>query len=191
MLEHGARTPCRLQGLRQNHIIEAVVRIVGEVCVGVALNDRQALGDAVVDALLGKLDAAPVDLALLSQEPQQLAVAAANIEHARARRDQFGHSEKIDAAGRQRPGDAHEIPRARAAESMKPRVVSINSGTSSRNASWPRSVSISTKETEAPPALRARTMARESTVGNSQSEVKETTQKRVREPLNAFASDPP
>ena len=37
----------------------------------------------------------------------------------------------------------------------------------------------------------ARTVARESLVGNSQSEVKETTQKRVREPLKAPASDPP
>ena len=44
---------------------------------------------------------------------------------------------------------------------------------------------------EAPPAFSARTVARESLVGNSQSEVNETTQNRVREPLKAFASDPP
>ena len=34
-------------------------------------------------------------------------------------------------------------------------------------------------------------MARDSDVGNSQSEVNETTQKRVGAPLKAFASTPP
>ena len=52
-------------------------------------------------------------------------------------------------------------PCARAAASMKPFVVSMSSGTSSRKASCPRSVSISTKETDAPPAFSARTVARE------------------------------
>ena len=54
-----------------------------------------------------------------------------------------------------------------------------SSGSSSRKASWPRSVSISTKETEAPAAFSACTIARLSSVGNSQSLVKETRQKRV------------
>jgi hypothetical protein len=39
--------------------------------------------------------------------------------------------------------------------------------------------------------VERRTVARESLVGKSQSEVKETTQKRVRESLKALASDPP
>ena len=74
---------------------------------------------------------------------------------------------------------------------MNPFVVSSSSGTSSRKASWPLSVSISTNDTDAAPALSARTIARESLVGNSQSEVKETTQNRVGDPLNALASEPP
>ena len=45
-------------------------------------------------------------------------------------------------------------------------------------------------DTGAPTALSARTTALLSTVGNSQSEVNETTQNRVRVPLKAFASAP-
>ena len=66
-----------------------------------------------------------------------------------------------------------------------------SSGSSSRKASWPRSVSISTKETEAPAAFSACTISRLSAVGNSQSLVKETRQKRVWLPRNASASRPP
>ena len=69
--------------------------------------------------------------------------------------------------------------------------MSRNSGTSSRKASWPRSVSISANDTRALDAFSACTSARDSEVGNSQSLVKETTQKRVSIPANAFASTPP
>src|SRR5690606_20874755 len=81
------------------------------------------------------------------------------------------------------------IPRTRAALVRKPRTVRNNSGSSSRNASWPRSLSISTKETFAAAALSARTTALFSAVGNSQSEVKETTQNRVGECRNALAKE--
>ena len=37
MFEHLARLACRLQGLRQNHIIERIVGIVGKIGVGIAL----------------------------------------------------------------------------------------------------------------------------------------------------------
>ena len=66
-----------------------------------------------------------------------------------------------------------------------------SSGSSSRKASWPLSVTISANETRAPPALSACTMARDSAVGNSQSEVNETTQKRVGVLLEGLASTPP
>src|SRR5262249_47408863 len=81
-------------------------------------------------------------------------------------------------------------PRALAAPSRKPRTIANSSGSSSRKASWPLSVTISANETRAPPALSACTMARESEVGNSQSEVNETTQKRVGVFLNALARTP-
>ncbi len=191
VFEHDARLACRLQRLRQDHIVERVIRVVDEIGVGVALNDRQSLGDAIVDALLGELDSAPVDASLFGQKAQQRAVATADVEHAGLGRDEFRHAQEVDARRGVGASEVQSTPLARAAASMKPFVVSMSSGTSSRKASCPRSVSISTKETEAPPAFSARTVARESLVGNSQSEVNETTQNRVREPLKAFASEPP
>src|SRR5690606_37984312 len=134
------------------------------------------------------------------------AVAAADVEHARAVFDHLGDQQVIDAVAiavcgryrRQRQcrlsghGVGCPAPRQRAtaAESMKARAISRNSGTSSRKASWPLSVSISANDTRAPPALSARTTACDSGVGNSQSLVNEMTQKRVGVPRNAFASVP-
>ena len=65
------------------------------------------------------------------------------------------------------------------------------SGSSSRKASWPLSVTISANDTRALAALSACTMARDSEVGNSQSLVNEMTQNRVGVSLNALASMPP
>jgi hypothetical protein len=80
ILQHHARLPCRLQRLRQDHIIEGVVGIVDEVGIGVALHHREPLGDAAIDALARQLDTAAVDAAALEQL-QQIAVAAADVEH--------------------------------------------------------------------------------------------------------------
>ena len=82
-------------------IIEGVVGIIVEVGVGVALHHREALGDAFVDALARQFDAAAVDAAAL-QQPQQFAVAAADVEHARAALDHVGdqHDESTRHAGR-------------------------------------------------------------------------------------------
>ena len=63
MFEHDARLAGRLQGLRQDDEVEGVVGIVYEVCVGVALHHRKALGDAFVHALTRQLDTAAVDTA--------------------------------------------------------------------------------------------------------------------------------
>ena len=40
VLQHDPGLACRLQGLRQDDVVERVVRVVGEVCVGVALDHR-------------------------------------------------------------------------------------------------------------------------------------------------------
>ncbi len=74
---------------------------------------------------------------------------------------------------------------------MKPFSVRNITGSSSRKASWPLSVSISTKLTLAAAAFRARTISLLSAVGNSQSEVNDTTQKRVFVPWKALARLPP
>src|ERR1700753_2700002 len=70
-------------------------------------------------------------------------------------------------------------PRAVPHDSRNARTMSKNSGSSSRKASWPLSVSISAHETRPPPALSACPMARDSEGGNSQSDVNDTTQNRV------------
>ena len=70
----------------QDGEVEGEVRVIDEVGVGVALDHRQALRHAGVHPGLAELDAAAVDAALLGKQPQQRAVAAADIEHARARR---------------------------------------------------------------------------------------------------------
>src|SRR5690606_35831707 len=146
--------------------------------IGIALDHRKPLGDAQIDVALRQLDAAPVGIALTLQALEQGSVLAADIEHPRPHRDHRHDDIEVDAwAGRL--CRAHASPRARAADCTKPSIAENSSGSSSRKASWPRSVSISTKETDAPAALSARTTLRLSEVGNSQSLVKETTQKRV------------
>ena len=104
----------------------------------------------------------------------------------RARRHHVGDHQQVDARAARRargfghgeialePGQhGHRLPAAArapcAAPSRKPRTIANSSGSSSRKASWPLSVTISANETRAPAALSACTMARESEVGNSQS----------------------
>src|SRR5215471_14071869 len=101
----------------------------------------------------------------------------------------FRHGEIVPPS-RQHPPQTFAMPRAAAAESRNPVTIWNNSGSSSRKASCPLSVAISAKETRAPAALRAWTMARDSGVGNSQSLVNEITQKRVGVALKALASTP-
>src|SRR4051812_1865780 len=208
VLKHRPWMARGLQRLRQDDVVESVVGIVREIGVGVALDHREALGNAFVHTLARKLDAASVHGARFAQKPQQLTVTAADIEHLGAVRDHVGDRQQVDAraAGRARrlrhgeialePGQHCHLraggrPRAMAAPSRKPPTIANNSGSSSRKASWPLSVTISANDTRAPPALSACTMARESEVGNSQSEVKEITQKRVGVFLKALASTPP
>ena len=97
MLEHQPRTPGRLQRLRENHVIEGIVGIVRQVGVGVSLDHRESLGHAFVHALAGQFDAASIDPPGLAEEPQQFAVATADVEDLGARRNHFGDHEQIDA----------------------------------------------------------------------------------------------
>ena len=69
VLEHEPRLARRLQGLRQDNVVEGIVGIVFEVGVGVALDHRKPLGDAFVHALARQLDATAVDAAAF-QKPQ-------------------------------------------------------------------------------------------------------------------------
>ncbi len=135
IVEHDARTLRRLQCLRQNHIIETVFGIIAEIGVGVALNHGEAFRDAIIDAALRQFDAAPVDLFLPFKHLQQETIAAAHVQHAAARFDNIGHYGEVETPGRDfqtrrhgRVAEAGAIPRARAADSRKPRVVAKKSG---------------------------------------------------------------
>jgi hypothetical protein len=96
VLEHDAGLTGGLQGLRQHDVIKSVVRIVGEIGVGVTLDHGEALGDALVDTFARQLDAAPVDATAL-QQLEEFAVAAADIEHARPGIDHVGDEQMVDA----------------------------------------------------------------------------------------------
>ena len=97
LLDDDTRPVGRLQRLAEDDIVEGIVGIVDEIGVGVALDDREAARDAFVDAALADLDAAPVDPARRLEERQELAVAAADVEDARAGLDQLGDDEMVDA----------------------------------------------------------------------------------------------
>src|SRR6185437_156100 len=134
-----------------------------------------------------ELHAACIDPLEVHEIGEQRAVAAADIERAAVRLDHVGDQLQVDA---DRSG-THVNPRAEPAPCRKPESVRNISGSSSRKASWPLSVSTSTNETLAAAAFSACTIERFSRVGNSQSEVKEIEQKRVGLPLKALASTPP
>src|SRR5690606_7270708 len=181
-----------LNGLAEDHVVESVVGIIDEVRVGVALDDCKAARHAGIHAFLTQLHASSVYVLLCAQQRQQVAVAAADIEHAAFRRDHPGNEIEVYAARIRAIRVAHPaMPRVRAALPMKPRSVANISGSSSRKASCPLSVLISTKLTFAATAFSACTICRLSEVGKSQSLVKETTQKRDFVPLKALASTPP
>src|SRR5260370_24974281 len=179
------------------------------------------MADAGIDPRLAEFHAPPVDLSGTRQVSEQLTVAAANIEDARAWRHHLGDEAQVAANVDRRRGAAEPVadriavgahrrgsityapnsrkcpthanakPRCSAQPVRKPPSVAKNSFSSSRKASWPLSVAISTKLTFAAAALRAWTMARFSAVGYSQSLVKDMTQKRVLGSRKAFARIPP
>src|ERR1700730_4921842 len=212
-LEHLARLTRGLQGLAQHDDVESAGRIGGEIAIGIPLNDRKPVADTGVAARLAELHAAAVDSLVANEMGEQRAVAAADIEHARAGLDHLRDELQIVAelgartapdqlmrfnrtrsqrgvATRNRRHHDRVSPRCSAQPVKKPRRVSNSSGSCSRNASCPLSVSISTKLTLAAAAFSARTSSRLSDVGNSQSLVKEMMQKREGVPLKAFANAP-
>jgi len=168
----------RLNCLAQDGIVEGVIGVVDEIFIGIALNNREALGNAEVDAFPANLDAATVDRLGLGEQPQQLSVATANIDDARTLTHHLGDEPMVGAnlaivtAWRQHQtvfdsqfGAAGARPRRSAAAFKNPETVAKNSGSSKRNASWPLSDSISTKLTSAATALSAWTICLLSRVG--------------------------
>ena len=81
----------------KNDVIEGIVRIAGKIGVGIPLDDRQPLGDTIIDAALGKLDAARIHLFFFGEQPQQRAIAASDIENAAFWLDHISDEQQIDA----------------------------------------------------------------------------------------------
>src|SRR5579864_8492688 len=175
----------RLDRLAQDCDVEGAARIVAEIGIGVALHDGQTARNAGIHVLLRKFKPATVDIFVGGQMLEQCAVATTDIEHARAVRNHLRDGCQISSQCL-----AHALALA-ATAFRKPRIVANISGSSSRNASCPRSVRISTKLTVAAVALSACAMSLFSAVGNSQSLVNEMMQKRVLLPAKASASRPP
>jgi hypothetical protein len=97
LFKHFARLACRLQCLGENYIVEGFVGIAGKIRVGIPLNDRKPLGDAVVDTALGKLNAACVYLFLFGEQPQQRAIATSYIENPASWLNHIRDEQQIDA----------------------------------------------------------------------------------------------
>ena len=149
--------PRRLQCLAEHDIVEGRIGIGIKVVIDIALDHRETMSDAGIDALLAQLHAATIDLFGAREVIKQCTIATADIQHTTVRRNHIRDELKISAERRQRRAIcyAHTNPRNVAQPSMKPPKVRRNSGSSSRKASCPLSVSISTKLTFAATAFRA------------------------------------
>src|SRR5262249_44819861 len=142
LLQHLARLACRLQGLAEHDDIEGVVWKRLEVAVGVALDYRQAVPHAGIDAGLAQLDAARVDRLRARQIGKQRAVAAATIKDARARLDHSGDQPKVapQLAGRRPGGNGRRYPpaqrdRGAAVRHLSPRSAAARDARRSRSES--------------------------------------------------------
>ena len=97
LAQHDARLLHRLKRARQHHVVECAVRIVREVGVGIAMHHRHAVRHRADHLGHVDLDAARVAAFGARQMIDQHAVAAADVEHARAGRDHLGDQPEIDA----------------------------------------------------------------------------------------------
>ena len=102
VLKHNARVSRCLQRLRQDDIVEGVVRVVAEVRIGVTLNDGQSLGDALVNALAGQFYTAAVHVAAFAQEAQQFAIAAPDVEYLCTTLDHLCDEDQVDTRAARR-----------------------------------------------------------------------------------------
>ena len=203
------RLPRRLQGLRQDHVIEGVVGIVDEVGVGVALHHREALGDAAVDALARQFDAAAVDAAAspaaAADRPRRSRRRAPSSRARPSRRPADDRRDNLAGCAVATPPSGSvcccTVMLSRPASCCRPArlagrlqegagdVEEIRARRAGRRRGRGRSRSPRTTPARST-AFSACTSARDSEVGNSQSLVNDTTQKRVWMPRNASASTP-
>ena len=98
LLEHALHVHHRLQRLREDDEVELPVGEGRQPVVQVGLHDVQPAADAGQDRLLVQLDAHDVPAAVAAQPGQQPAVAAAQVQHAGAGRNQLDDRVVVQAA---------------------------------------------------------------------------------------------
>src|SRR5205085_12121740 len=133
--------------LAQDDVIENPVRIILQAMIDIALINRNTPGDCALYALSVQLDPACFHSLVLLQPREQFAIAATQIEYACLWLDQFADDCVIRTA--EYTMDKWTVPKlgrigrhARATISRqvlarKPRMSSVSSATSTRNASCP------------------------------------------------------
>ena len=99
LLQHLQRGARFLQRLAQDHVIERLVRIIREALIDIALIDRNAPRNRAAHLRRRNLHAAREHLLMFRQPGQQLAFAAAEIEHAAAGLDDLADDVKVRPLG--------------------------------------------------------------------------------------------
>ena len=125
-----------LQGLAEDDVIEGLVRVVVEAGFDVALIDGSPAGDRGLDEVRQQFYATGVDIFVLHQPGDQFAIAAAEVEDARAGRDD-GRDDLIVEPAQDilHEGAFHAAATRAKVLARKPRTRSDCASTSSRNAS--------------------------------------------------------
>src|SRR5690554_2767795 len=144
-----------LQGLAEDRVIKAPIRIGGKVSVRISLHYRQASAHGGGDIRRVNFQSACIGLLLAAQCSHQRSVTAPDIKHAGVGNDIVGDNLKIRA----------EFGHLGSPAFKKPSTMRFISGFSSRKLSWPKALDSSTKLAAAPAAFSAWTIRRDSLVG--------------------------
>ena len=95
--QHIRRPLHRLQRVRKDHHVECGIGIIGQIGIGIALHDGKATAHGSGHVAGIQFDATAFHALGVAQPGQQLAIAATDIEHARACRHGSGHGSQIRA----------------------------------------------------------------------------------------------
>ena len=120
LVQDGHGLPGFLEGLAEDHVIEAVVRVVRETLVEVAVVDGHTLGHRLVHLVLDHLDAGAPHLLGVDQHLEEDAFAAAQVEHPRSDRDDVHDEQVVPADPFRVPGHAARHAEAPAAGPWSP-----------------------------------------------------------------------
>ena len=115
-----------LQGLAEDDIVEGVIGVVSDLFVDVAVDDGEALGDALLDIVLTEIDAGAGSALLIPEQAQEFSVATTQIKHLGIRSDPGGDDFEIKT---------HQGWYSLVMRSRNPLNISAKRGFGNRNAS--------------------------------------------------------